>query len=114
MNQRGVAIVAEYLQSRPLGRIVRVKPVADDNYLIAIEDSRDGRTHLIVSAGDLESWFRSFKEGRCLQPVGALCGVCDRIHGDRDASGELMRNCIRCQAELVEVYAESYLEDGDR
>lgn len=75
-----------------------------------IEDSRDGRTQLIVSVGDLEQWLLSFKEGQCLQPVGALCGVCDRIHGDRDHTGELMGNCVRCQVELVETYAESYLD----
>ncbi len=114
MNQRGVAIVAEYLSKRPQGRVVRVKPIAEDDYLIAIEDVRDGRVQLIRSAGDLEVWLTSFRQGRCVQPVGALCGICDHIHGDRDHTGELMRNCIRCQAELVEVAAESLLREEER
>jgi hypothetical protein len=32
--------------------------------------------------------------------------VFDRIHGDRDYDGELFRNCVSCQAELVEVKLE--------
>jgi uncharacterized C2H2 Zn-finger protein len=32
--------------------------------------------------------------------------VCDGIHGDRDHDGELFQNCVRCQAELVEVFVE--------
>ncbi len=49
-----------------------------------------------------------------MQPVGALCGICDRIHGDRDHIGELMSNCIGRQAELVEVAAESLLREEER
>ncbi len=64
MNQRGVAIVAEYLSMRPQGRVVRVEPIGDDDYLMAIEDVRDGRVQLIRSAGDLEVWLTSFRQGR--------------------------------------------------
>jgi hypothetical protein len=39
-------------------------------------------------------------------PAGAICGVCEHVHTDRDLDGELFPNCIRCQVELVEVYAE--------
>jgi hypothetical protein len=101
-----VAIVADYLSHRPMGRVVRVKRTGEDDYLMSIEDVRDGRVQLIHSTGNLETWLTSFKQGRCRQPVGAICGVCDRIHGDRDCDGELFQNCVRCQAELVEVALE--------
>jgi hypothetical protein len=106
MKQRAVAIVADYLSHRPMGRVVRVMKTGEDDYLMSIEDVRDGRVQLIHSTGDLETWLTSFEQGRCRQPVGAICGVCDRIHGDRDIDGELFQNCVRCQAELVEVVAE--------
>lgn len=106
MKQRAVALVADYLSKRPQGRIVRVKRVAEDDYLMAIEDRRDGRVQLIESVADLDAWIRSFDLGCCLEPKGALCGVCDRIHTDRDIDGELFRNCIGCQVELLEVAAE--------
>jgi hypothetical protein len=67
---------------------------------------RDGRIQLIHSTGALETWLTSFKQGRCHQPVGAICGVCDGIHADRDCDGELFQNCVPCQAELVEVFVE--------
>jgi hypothetical protein len=44
MNQRGVTILATYLEKRCLGRMVRVRPVGDDDFIVAIEDLRDGRT----------------------------------------------------------------------
>ena len=106
MKQRAVAIVAEYLSHRPLGRLVTVKPVAEDDYVLAIEDIRDGRVHIARTAGDLEPWLRSFKSGECLQPQCGFCGRCDRIHADSDLDGEVFGNCIRCQAELVEVALE--------
>ncbi len=106
MKQRAVTIIATYLSKRPLGRLVRVRPVGADDYIVAIEDVRDGRTHLIHSAGDLGQWLRSFKEGRCMRPVAAICGRCDRLHTDRDVDGELLANCIRCCAELMVVGAE--------
>ncbi len=46
MKQRGVTIIATYLAKRPLGRLVQVRKVGDDDYMLAIEDVRDGRTHL--------------------------------------------------------------------
>lgn len=103
MQQRAVALVADYLSKRPQGRIVRVKKVAEDDYLMAIEDRRDGRVQLIQSVVDLGMWIRSLELGCCLPPKGALCGVCDRIHTDRDVDGELFSNCVRCQVELLEV-----------
>jgi hypothetical protein len=78
----------------------------DGDYLMGVEDVRDGRVHLIHAASDLEVWLTSFKEGDYNPPVGAICGVCDRVHTDRGFDGELLTNCIRCQVELVEVYTE--------
>jgi hypothetical protein len=106
MKQRAVVIVAEYLSHRPKGRIVTVKAVGEDDYVLAIEDRRDGRVHLARSARDLEPWLTSFKSGECVQPAFGLCGRCNGIHADRDVDGEVFRNCIRCQAELVEVAVE--------
>jgi len=64
MNQRGVTILATYLEKRPLGRMVRVRNVGEDDFIVAIEDLRDGRTQLIHSSRDLRrcsgrSWMAS-------------------------------------------------------
>lgn len=110
MNQRGVTIIATYLAERPLGRIVQVRTVGDDDFIIAIDDVRDGRTQLIHSAGDLRRWLDSFRHGKCLTPAAAICGRCDRLHIDRDFDGELLRNCIACSGKLIEAGAELLLE----
>ena len=112
MKQRAVAIVAECLSHRPLGRPVGLKPIADDDYVLAIEDLRDGRVHLIHSPGDLGRWLKSFKSGECLQPTFGFCSRCRDIHGDRDVDGEMFQTCIPCQAELVEVALELGSEEG--
>jgi hypothetical protein len=106
VKQRAVAIVTHYLSHRPLGRVVGVKPIWDDDYVLAIEDLRDGRVHLAKTPRDLEAWLKSFKTGECLQPAFGLCGRCDGIHADGDGDGEVFGNCIRCQADLVEVAVE--------
>ena len=106
MKQRAVAIFAEYLSIRPLGRVVAVQPIGDDDYVLAIEDVRDGRVHVARTPRDLEPWLRSFKSGECLQPAFGLCGRCSSIHTNRDVDGEVFRTCIPCQAELVEVALE--------
>ena len=106
LKQRVVAIVAEYLSHRPIGRPVRVRPCGDDDYILGIEDVRDGRVHLLHSLADLEEWLQSFKKGRCIQPAAAICGVCDRLHIDRGLDGELSENCVGCQVELIEVFAD--------
>ena len=103
MKQRAVAIVAEYLSRRSLGRLVTVKAVAEDDYVLAIEDIRDGRVHIARTPGDLEPWLKSFKNGECLQPKFGFCGRCDWLHADRDIDGEVFGNCVRCQAELMVV-----------
>ncbi len=109
MKQRTVTIIATYLSERPLGRLVRIRRVGEDDYVIAIEDVRDGRTQLIRSARDLGLWLRSFKPGRCVIPAAAICGRCDRLHVDRDVDGQLLENCIGCCAELMVVGAEELL-----
>ena len=106
MKQRVVVLIATYLERRVRGRIVRVRPCGDDDYIMGIEDVRDGRTHLLHSLGDVEEWLESFKQGRCFQPAAAICGVCDKLHMDRGLDSEWMRNCVTCEAELIEVYAE--------
>lgn len=106
MKQRVVVLIAQYLEHRVRGRITRLRPCGDDDFILGIEDVRDGRTHLLHSLDDLRKWLMSFKTGECLQPAAAICGVCDRLHIDRDHSGELATNCVRCQLELIEVYAD--------
>lgn len=103
MKQRAAAIVAEYLSHRPLGRVVGLKPIGDDDYVLAIEDLRDGRVHVMRTPRDLEPWLKSFKAGECLQPAFGLCGRCNDIHADRDVDGEVFGTCVGCQADLVEV-----------
>ena len=106
MKQRAVAIVADYLSHRPLGRVVGLKAIADDDYVLAIEDIRDGRVHVVWAPSDLEPWLKSFKNGECIQPAFGLCGRCNAIHGDRDVDGEVFASCISCRVELVEVALE--------
>lgn len=109
MKQRTVTVIATYLSKRPLGRIVQVRNVGDDDYIVAIEDLRDGRTQLIHSAGDLRVWLESFRDGRCVMSAAAICGRCDKLHVDRDVDAELLPNCIGCCAELMVVGAEELL-----
>jgi hypothetical protein len=106
MKQRAVAIIADYLSHRPLGRVVGLKATGDDDYILAIEDLRDGRVHVVKTPGDLELWLKSFKTSEWLQPAFGLCGRCNGIHADRDIDGEVFGHCIPCQADLVEVAIE--------
>lgn len=101
MKQRPVAIIAEYLSHRPLGRVVGLKAIAEDDYALAIEDIRDGRVHVARTPKDLEPWLASFKQGRLLRPTKAFCDCCGDIHSDRDTDAELFELCAHCQAELT-------------
>jgi hypothetical protein len=103
MKQRAVAIIVEYLAQRTLGRLVGLKSLTSDDYVMAIEDVRDGRVHLMRTPRDLEPWLSSFKAGECLLPPFGMCSRCGRIHPDRDVDGEVLGTCVRCQAVLVEV-----------
>ncbi len=62
IKQRAVTILATYLSKRPLGRLIRVRCVGSDDYIVAIEDVRDARTQLLHSPGDLRKWLESFKK----------------------------------------------------
>ena len=110
MNQRGVTLIATYLQKRPLGRIVQIRNVGDDDYIVAVDDRRDGRTQLIHSSGDLRLWFESFRHGECLIPAAGICARCNTLHVDRDVDGDLLANCMGCCAELTLVAVEDLLE----
>lgn len=75
MRQRAVAILANYLSHRPLGRIVGLKSVGADDYALAIEDVRDRRVHVAKTPRDLEPWLKSIKTGDYLRPAFGLCGL---------------------------------------
>lgn len=100
-KQRSIQAIADYLARRPIGRIVTVLPVAKDDYVISIEDRRDGREHVLEAPEDLEAWLESFKQGRLLQPTKALCDCCCKVHSDHDIDGELFELCVSCQAALT-------------
>jgi hypothetical protein len=106
MNQRRVTATTIYLSMSGRGRLTKVRSVGSDDYIVAIEDVRDGRTHLLHTATGLGKWLGSFEQGRCIQPTAAICGRCDQLHVDRDVDGELLINCIGCCAELMVVGAE--------
>lgn len=110
MNQRGVVLIATYLDKRPLGRIVQVRNVGNDDYIVAVEDRRDGRTQLIHSSGDLRLWFESFRHGECLIPPAGICARCNKLHIDRDVDGELLTNCIPCGSTLCLIALETLLD----
>lgn len=112
MKQRAVAIVADYLSKRPKGRVVRVMKTGEDDYLMGIEDIRDGRTHVIENAEELGTWLRSFEEGRCYPASYGICGLCNRTHSDRGLDLEVMPHCLRCTVELLEVQAERFTDGG--
>jgi hypothetical protein len=46
LKQRAVAFIADYVSRRGVGRVVGLKPVASDDYVLAIEDVRDERVHV--------------------------------------------------------------------
>ncbi len=75
MKQRAVAIFAEYLSIRPLGRVVAVEPIGDDDYVLAIEDIRDERVHVGRTPLDFEPWLKSVKEDRHIIPAFGPCGL---------------------------------------
>jgi hypothetical protein len=110
MKQRAAALIADYLSHRPIGRVVGLKPVGDDDYVLAIEDVRDERVHVGRTPRDFEPWLKSLKEGRYVLPAFGLCGRCGEIHCDRDLDLEIFRTCIPCQADLVELAVELHLE----
>jgi hypothetical protein len=109
LKQRSIRIIADYLAHRPIGRIVTALPVGDDDYLVSIEDRRDGREHVMHTPDDLEVWLESFREGRCLEPTRAFCDCCGELHSDHDVDGQLFELCTNCQVELT---AASFEEEA--
>ena len=101
MDQASISRIADHLAHRPIGRIVTVVPTRDDDYIISIEDRRDGREHVMEDVQDFELWLESFKQGRLLQPTKAFCDCCCKVHTDKDIDGELFELCLVCQAELA-------------
>lgn len=112
MKQRAVALIAGYVDRRGIGRVVGLKPVGGDDYVLAIEDVRDERVHVGRTPRDFEPWLKSVKEGRHVIPAFGLCGRCGEIHCDRDLDLEIFRRCIPCQADLVELAVELHLEEA--
>ena len=110
MKQRAVALIADYVGRRGIGRVVGLKPVGRDDYVLAIEDVRDERVHVGRTPRDFEPWLHAVKEGRHVIPAFGLCGRCGEVHCDRDWDLEMFRTCIPCQAELVELALELYCE----
>lgn len=104
-----------YLSQEPsLGRIVQVRKTGDDDYIVAVNDRRDGRTQLIHSSGDLRLWVESFRHGECLIPVAGICARCNKLHVDRGVDGALLAQCITCCGALVEVGVEIFLDDSNQ
>lgn len=110
MKQRAVVLISDYLSQPPIGWIVALKRVDDDDCVVAIEDVRDERVHVGRTPRDFEPWLKSVKEGRYVLPAFGLCGRCGEIHCDRDLDVEIFRTCIPCQADLVELALELHLE----
>ena len=110
MKQRAVELIADYVGRRGIGRVVCLKPVGPDDYVLAIEDVRDERVHVGRTPQDFDPWLRSVKEGRHVIPAFGLCGRCGEIHCGRDLDLEIFRTCIPCQADLVELGLELHLE----
>jgi hypothetical protein len=103
LKQRAVALIADYVRRRGIGRVVGLKPMASDDYVLAIEDVRDKRVHVGRTPRD---WLRAVKEGRHVIPAFGLCGRCGEVHSDRDWDLEIFRTCIPCQADLVDLALE--------
>ena len=87
-------------------RVVGLKPVGRDDYVLGVEDVRDERVHVARTPRDFEPWLRSVKQGRHVIPAFGLCGRCGEIHCDRDLDLEMFRTCIPCQADLIELALE--------
>jgi hypothetical protein len=110
MKQRAVALIADYVARRGIGRVFGLTPVGDEDYVLPIEDIRDERVNVGRTPHDFEPWLKSVKEGRYVLSAFGLCGRCGEIHCDRHADLEMFRTCNSCQVDLVELALELHLE----
>ena len=106
MKQRAVAIIADYLSHRSWGRVVRVKCIGDDDYVLAIEDVRDGRVHVVSTPQNLEAWLESFMVGECLQPAFGLCGTVTASTTTRTSTARCSAPVSAARPSLVEIALE--------
>jgi hypothetical protein len=67
--------IADYLSDRPIGRIVGLEPIGDDDYVLAIEDVRDERLHVVVRRRI--GWLKAVEQGRYVLPALGLCERCE-------------------------------------
>ena len=102
MNYLTARTIAVLLYDEPLAQVTELKRIRADIYRIRFSDRRDGRTHTILESQQFATWLDSVLSGRVLQPDYGVCAVCDRLHGERDRSGELRNVCRRCLVELLE------------
>lgn len=102
MKQRSVAILAEYLSHRPIGRIVDSSPLGTTTPYL-----RSKTTGMSESTSAARPRLRAVaalgEEGRYVLPAFGLCGRCGEIHCDRNLDLETFRTCIPCQADLVQL-----------
>lgn len=111
MNRRTVTALGRYVLRSGRGRLVDWRAVGEDDYIAAVEDARDGRTHLLHTPRDTRHWFKSFERGVCERPVAGICSRCNRLHIHQDVDHEFLRDCIPCAGELIALGSEMYLEE---
>lgn len=110
MNRRTVIALGRYVLRSGRGRLVDWRAVGDDDYIAAVEDARDGRTHLFHTSRDTRHWIETFARGVCERPAVGICGRCNRLHTQRDANGEVLAHCPACAGELLVLRVEIFLE----
>lgn len=111
MTRRTLTALGRYVLRSGRGRLIDWRCVGQDDYIAAVIDSRDGRTHLFHTARDTRKWFETFVLGVCERPAVGICGRCNRLHTHRDVDREILRHCMTCAGELVVLGAEMFLEE---
>ena len=111
MTRRTLSALGRYVLRSGRGRLVDWRCVGADDYIAAITDSRDGRTHLFHTARDTRKWLETFSLGIRERPAVGICGRCNRLHTQRDVDGEMLRHCLTCASELLVLGAEMFLEE---
>jgi hypothetical protein len=111
MKQRAVALIADYLSNGPSGHIVGLKPVGDDDYVLAIEDARNERVHIGRTPRDFEPWLDRSRKAvtRCRRSDYA--DAAGTSTATVTSSSRSFAPAVPCQAELAELALELYLEE---